>query len=67
MCNHNFVEESDKKVCSDCGRKIYKPEIYSRCVGYIRPVSNWNDSKVAEFYDRKMFDQNTPDLYQPKL
>lgn len=33
-----------------------KCEVYSRVVGYIRPVSNWNDSKQAEFYDRKHFD-----------
>jgi len=33
-----------------------KCEVYSRVVGYIRPVSNWNDSKQAEFADRKKFD-----------
>lgn len=33
-----------------------KCEVYSRVVGYIRPVSNWNDSKQAEFVDRKKFD-----------
>jgi len=33
-----------------------KCEVYSRVVGYIRPVSNWNDSKQAEFSDRSMFD-----------
>jgi len=33
-----------------------KCEVYSRVVGYIRPVSNWNDSKQAEFSDRNMFD-----------
>lgn len=33
-----------------------KCEVYSRVVGYIRPVGNWNDSKQAEFYDRKHFD-----------
>jgi ribonucleoside-triphosphate reductase len=33
-----------------------KCEVYSRVVGYIRPVSNWNDSKQAEFHDRKKFD-----------
>lgn len=27
-------------------------EVFSRVVGYIRPVSNWNDSKQAEFKDR---------------
>jgi len=33
-----------------------KCEVYSRVVGYIRPVSNWNDSKQAEFSDRRKFD-----------
>lgn len=32
-----------------------KCEIYSRVVGYIRPVEQWNDSKQSEFHDRKMF------------
>jgi len=35
-----------------------KCEVYSRVVGYIRPVSNWNDSKQAEFADRKKFDSS---------
>ena len=30
-------------------------EIYSRVVGYLRPISSWNDAKVAEFHDRKVF------------
>jgi len=30
-------------------------EIYSRIVGYIRPISNWNVGKEAEFGDRKLF------------
>lgn len=34
-----------------------KCEVYSRVVGYIRPVSNWNDSKQQEFIDRKKFDE----------
>jgi hypothetical protein len=25
-------------------------------VGYLRPISQWNDGKVAEFHDRKSFD-----------
>jgi len=29
-------------------------EIYSRVVGYIRPVNQWNKGKQAEFTDRKM-------------
>lgn len=32
-----------------------KCEVYSRIVGYIRPVEQWNAGKVAEFGDRKEF------------
>jgi len=31
-------------------------EVYSRVVGYMRPVKQWNRGKQQEFYDRKMFD-----------
>ncbi len=30
-------------------------EVYSRVVGFIRPVRQWNNGKTAEFYDRKTF------------
>ena len=30
-------------------------EIFSRIVGYLRPVSQWNDGKQAEFCERKTF------------
>jgi len=32
-------------------------EIWSRVVGYLRPVSQWNDGKQAEFKERKTFDE----------
>lgn len=28
-------------------------EVYSRVVGYFRPVSNWNAGKQQEFFERK--------------
>jgi ribonucleoside-triphosphate reductase len=31
-----------------------KCEIYSRVVGYMRPVSQWNSGKAAEFRNRKL-------------
>jgi ribonucleoside-triphosphate reductase (formate) len=31
-------------------------EVYSRIVGYIRPLSAWNDGKRQEFQDRLTFD-----------
>ncbi|HPX76531.1 MAG TPA: ribonucleoside triphosphate reductase [Bacteroidales bacterium] len=39
------------KCESDC-------EVYSRIVGYMRPVSQWNYGKQQEFKDRKLFDIN---------
>lgn len=33
-------------------------EIYSRIVGYLRPVSQWNDGKAEEFKKRKTFKTN---------
>jgi anaerobic ribonucleoside-triphosphate reductase len=35
-----------------CGEKC---DVYSRIVGYFRPVNNWNKGKKQEFDDRKMF------------
>lgn len=31
-------------------------EIFSRVVGYLRPVRQWNRGKVQEFNDRKVYD-----------
>ena len=35
-----------------CGEKT---EVYSRVVGYFRPVKSWNKGKQEEFKDRKAF------------
>jgi ribonucleoside-triphosphate reductase len=32
-------------------------EIYSRVVGYIRPVGQWNDGKQAEFQERQAYNR----------
>ena len=39
-------------VCPECGQPV---EVYSRIVGYMRPISTWNPGKVAEFNDRKEY------------
>lgn len=36
-------------------------EVYSRVVGYLRPVHNWNNGKQQEFSERKMFRLNARD------
>ena len=35
-----------------------KCEVYSRVVGYFRPVSNWNVGKKEEYRERKEFEIN---------
>ncbi len=35
-----------------CGAKT---EVYSRVVGYFRPVASWNRGKKSEFQDRKVY------------
>lgn len=29
--------------------------VWARCVGYLRPSSSYNEGKLSEFKDRKMF------------
>jgi hypothetical protein len=38
--------EDEAKICAK------KCEVYSRVVGYYRPVQNWNNGKREEFKDR---------------
>lgn len=35
--------------------KRQKTEVYTRVVGYLRPVNQFNEGKTAEFKDRKEF------------
>jgi len=47
--------------CDQCYQKnpsltnYKKTEVYSRIVGYLRPVSQWNKGKQEEFSQRKEF------------
>ena len=36
-------------------KKRTKCEIFSRVVGYLRPLSQWNKAKQLEFWSRKMY------------
>ena len=35
--------------------KRQKCEVYSRIVGYLRPISQWNDAKIEEYKSRVNF------------
>ena len=39
-----------------CPRCDMETEVYSRVVGYLRPVKQWNEGKLAEYRRRKTFD-----------
>ena len=41
------------------GKCKCKTEVYSRVVGYYRPVQEWNVGKQAEFHDRVPFNLAT--------
>ncbi len=47
--------------CNDCYKKnpaltnFRRCEVYSRVVGYIRPVQQWHTGKKQEYYERKEF------------
>ena len=41
------------------GRCGQKTEVYSRVVGYYRPVTQWNKGKQEEFKARKVYDYPT--------
>ena len=49
--NHGYIA-GEHFTCPECGSSC---EVYSRVVGYIRPVQQWNKGKKKEFADRKEF------------
>ncbi|MCC7296507.1 MAG: ribonucleoside triphosphate reductase, partial [Acidobacteria bacterium] len=46
--NHGYLKGAHPS-CPDCGTET---EVFSRIVGYLRPIRTWNDGKQAEFADR---------------
>ena len=55
ICTTHGYVNGEHKECPTCGAKC---EVYSRVVGYLRPVDQWNDGKQAEFAIRKTFDKS---------
>jgi len=56
ICPTHGYTSGEHKQCPVCGAQA---EVYSRVVGYLRPVDQWNDGKQAEFAIRKTFDKST--------
>ncbi len=51
--SHGYIA-GEHRECPTCGERC---EVYSRVVGYLRPVNQWNDGKKAEFNRRQTFEQ----------
>jgi len=52
ICPSHGYLAGEQRTCSICHRET---EVYSRVVGYLRPVKQWNSGKLAEYGDRKTF------------
>jgi ribonucleoside-triphosphate reductase (formate) len=52
VCSDHGYLRGRQDRCPQCRKET---EVYSRVVGYLRPVKQWNDGKRAEFEMRKVF------------
>jgi ribonucleoside-triphosphate reductase len=52
ICDDHGYLAGEQRSCPTCGKKT---DVYSRVVGYFRPVENWNEGKQAEFAMRKTY------------
>ncbi len=53
VCPRHGYKAGEHRRCPLCGSEC---EVYSRVVGYYRPVSQWNEGKSDEFARRRMYD-----------
>ncbi len=61
ICPEHGYMAGEHPTCPVCAaeNKVTECEVYSRVVGYLRPVNQWNLGKQREFNDRKTFDMMT--------
>jgi len=52
VCNRHGYLKGEQFACPNCGSET---EVYTRIVGYYRPVQNWNLGKKSEYKDRLTF------------
>lgn len=52
VCPNCGYLEGEQKHCPRCDHEC---EVYSRIVGYLRPVNQWNEGKKAEFGMRRVY------------
>jgi len=54
ICMEHGYLRGEHFKCAHCGKPA---EVYSRIVGYYRPIANWNPGKLEEFKDRLEYDE----------
>jgi ribonucleoside-triphosphate reductase len=62
VCPSHGYLNGRQDVCPSCNAAT---EVYSRVVGYLRPIKQWNDGKQAEFRRRKTFHTELPESMEP--
>lgn len=67
---HHFCPKCEAEYKRSGGTEEYTPEsrqrceVFSRVVGYLRPVGQWNKGKKAEFKDRQTFEKQVREAKQ---
>ncbi len=51
-CSDHGYLDGEQPVCPYCGRKT---EVWTRVVGYLRPVADFHEGKKEEYRERKLF------------
>ena len=63
ICKEHGYITGEHFTCPECGKKA---EVYSRITGYYRPVQNWNEGKVQEYKNRKLYEPEHSTLNKVK-
>lgn len=57
----NYSAAKSRKV------RVIETEVYSRVVGYYRPIQNWNEGKQMEFSQRNLMSLESKRLESGKF
>ncbi len=64
VCPSHGYLDGERTSCPTCHQET---EVYSRVVGYLRPVKQWNEGKQSEFGSRKTFKVSEKSAYQKNI
>ncbi len=63
---HGYID-GEHFECPKCVPEKQACEVYSRVVGYLRPVQQWNKGKKAEYAMRKVYKVENEKLNKQKI